>query len=359
MHVINVTMSSDQAGVDRRLPTLQDVARVAGVSRATVSRVINNVRNVDPEIHRVVSEAVAATGYVPNRAARSLVTGRAGSIALVVSEVESRAEDDPFMGRFLTDPFFGRVVGGLLSVLRDEGVNLALTLAGSDTTRNQLISDLRQGRCDGAAVISLHPLDPLPGLLADAALPVVLFGRSPQSLSISHVDVNNARGGRMAAEHLYARGCRRPATISGPLDQPAGIDRLEGFRAALATHGQADVPSVEGDFSQTGGERAMERLLTENPDLDGVFIASDLMAQGALPVLRDYGRRIPDDVAVIGFDDSSAAVASRPPLTTVRQPVEDMAAEMARLLLANAGRGSQPRTTSVLFEPTLVVRESA
>ena len=103
----------------------------------------------------------------------------------------------------------------------------------------------------------------------------------------------------------------------------------------------------------------MERLLTENPDLDGVFIASDLMAQGALPVLRDYGRRIPDDVAVIGFDDSSAAVASRPPLTTVRQPVEDMAAEMARLLLANAGRGSQPRTTSVLFEPTLVVRESA
>jgi DNA-binding LacI/PurR family transcriptional regulator len=352
-------MSNDQTRAPERLPTLQDVARVAGVSRATVSRVINNIRNVDPEIHRVVSEAVAATGYVPNRAARSLVTGQAGTIALVVSELESRSEDDPFMGRFLTDPFFGRVVGGLLSVLREAGVNLALTLAGSEATRNQLISDLRQGRCDGAAVISLHPHDPLPALLAEARLPVVLFGRPPYPLSISHVDLANAAGGRLAAEHLLGRGCRKPATITGPLDQPAGTDRLQGFRTALAAQGLDDVPSAEGDFSQTGGERAMEALLKEHPDLDGVFVASDLMAQGALPVLRDYGRRIPEDVAVVGFDDSSAAVASRPPLTTVRQPVEDMAAEMARLLMTHAGRGAQPRTTSVVFEPTLVIRESA
>jgi DNA-binding LacI/PurR family transcriptional regulator len=352
-------MGSDQARAPERLPTLQDVARVAGVSRATVSRVINNIRNVDPEIHRVVSEAVAATGYMPNRAARSLVTGRAGSIALVVSEPESWADDDPFMGHFLTDPFFGRVVGGLLSVLRDDGVNLALTLAGSQAARNQLISDLRQGRCDGAAVISLHQQDPLPALLAEAKLPVVLFGRPPYPLSISHVDLANAQGAQLAAEHLLERGCRKPATITGPLDHPAGADRLEGFRAALAARGIDAVPSVESDFTQSGGERAMETLLKEHPDLDGVFVASDLMAQGALPVLRDYGRRIPEDVAVIGFDDSSAAVASRPPLTTVRQPVEDMAAEMARLLMAQAGRGSQPRTTSVVFEPTLVVRESA
>jgi len=351
-------MSNDQTRAPERLPTLQDVARVAGVSRATVSRVINNIRNVDPEIHRVVSEAVAATGYVPNRAARSLVTGRAGSIALVVSELESRSEDDPFMGRFLTDPFFGRVVGGLLSVLREAGVNLALTLAGSEVTRNQLISDLRQGRCDGAAVISLHPQDPLPELLASARLPVVLFGRPPHPLSISHVDLANATGGRLAAEHLLARGCRKPATISGPLDQPAGTDRLQGFRSALAAQGLHDVPSAEGDFSQAGGGRAMEALLKEHPDLDAVFVASDLMAQGALPVLRDYGRQIPEDVAVVGFDDSSAAVSSRPPLTTVRQPVEDMAAEMTRMLLDRIDR-TRSRPTSVIFEPSLVVRSSA
>lgn len=359
MSVINGTMSSGQARGPERLPTLQDVARVAGVSRATVSRVINNIRNVDPEIHRVVSAAVAATGYVPNRAARSLVTGRAGSIALVVSELEGRSEDDPFMGRFLTDPFFGRVVGGLFSVLREVGVNLALTLSGSQASRNQLVSDLRQGRCDGAAVISLHPQDPLPALLAEARLPVVLFGRPPYPLSISHVDLANARGARLAAEHLYERGCRKPATISGPLAQPAGTDRLDGFRTVLAARGVHEVPSAEGDFSQVSGERAMEMLLKEHPDLDGVFVASDLMAQGALPVLRDHGRRIPEDVAVIGFDDSSAALASRPPLTTVRQPVEDMAAEMARLLMTQASRDSRPRTTSVIFEPTLVIRESA
>ncbi len=349
-------MSSDQVPVPERLPTLQDVARVAGVSRATVSRVINNIRNVDPEIHRVVAEAVAATGYVPNRAARSLVTGRAGSLALVVSELESRASDDPFMGQFLTDPFFGRIVGGLLSVLRDLGVHLSLTLTGSDQARAQLVSDLRQGRCDGAAVISLHPQDPLPDLLAEAGLPAVLFGRPVRPVSISHVDVDNASGARLAANRLIERGCRRIATISGPSDNPAGSDRLEGFRAAIA--GRRELLVVEGDFTQSSGESAMEQLLTEHPDLDGVFVASDLMAQGALPVLRDYGRRIPDDVAVVGFDDSSAAVVSRPPLTTVRQPVEDMAAEMARLLLAYADR-PEHRTTSVLFEPTLVIRESA
>lgn len=341
-----------------RLPTLQDVARVAGVSRATVSRVVNNVRNVDPEIHRLVSQAVAATGYVPNRAARSLVTGRAGSIALVVSEVEGREDDDPLMGGYLTDPFFGRVVGGLASVLRAAGVNLGLTLAGTEATRNDLMADLRQSRCDGAALISLHPHDPLPAMLSQAGLPVVMFGRPPAGVSISYVDLANVTGARMAAECLLRRGCRRPATITGPLQQPAGADRLEGFRAGLATCGISDVPVGEGDFSQAGGARAMERLLAGHPDLDGLFVASDLMAQGALSVLRESGRRIPADVAVVGFDDSSAAIASRPTLTTVRQPVEDMAAEMARLLLAWPRRGpAEP--TSVIFEPSLVVRDSA
>jgi DNA-binding LacI/PurR family transcriptional regulator len=260
------------------------------------------------------------------------------------------------MGRFLTDPFFGRIVGGLLNVLRELGIHLSLTLTGSDQARAQLISDLRQGRCDGAAVISLHPADPLPSQLAEAGLPVVLFGRPARPLSISHVDVDNQGGARLAANLLIDRGCRRIGTISGPLDTPAGSDRLAGFRAAV--DGRRELLVAEGDFTQSSGEWAMEHLLTQYPDLDGVFVASDLMAQGALPVLRDFGRRIPDDVAVVGFDDSSAAMATRPPLTTVRQPVEDMAGEMARLLMAYADR-PEPRTTSVVFEPTMVIRESA
>jgi DNA-binding LacI/PurR family transcriptional regulator len=350
-------MSNDATG-SPRLPTLEDVALAAGVSRATVSRVINNTRNVDPALHTVVWEAVAATGYVPNKAARSLVTRRAGAIALVVSENETHTSDDPFVGRFLGDPFFGRVVWGTLSVLSPVGVHLPLKLAGNPEARTQFIGELRQGHFDGALVISLHPHDPLPRQLTEAGVPAVLFGRPAEPIPINYVDLAHQTAARLAADRLVQRGCRSIATISGSLDMPAGHDRLTAFRAAMAQHGYAYVPSIEGNYSQESGERAMERLLVEQPDVDGIFAANDLMAQGALMVLRDHGRRVPDDVAVVGFDDSIAALASRPQLTTVRQPVEEMAAEMARLLLAQIDQPER-RTTSVIFEPTLVERQSA
>ena len=341
-----------------RLPTLEDVALAAGVSRATVSRVINNTRNVDPALHTTVWEAVAATGYVPNKAARSLVTRRAGAVALVISEGESRTADDPFMGRFLGDPFFGRVVWGTLSVLSPAGLHLPLKLAGNDESRTQLIGELRQGHFDGALVISLHPQDPFPRQLTEANVPSVLFGRPAEPLPISYVDIDHATAARIAADTLLARGCRSIATISGSLDMPAGHDRLTAFRSAMAQRGYAYIPSIEGNYTQESGEKAMERLLVEHPEVDGLFVANDLMAQGALMILRDHGKRVPTDVAVVGFDDSSAALASRPPLTTVRQPVEEMAAEMARLLLAQID-APEHRTTSVIFEPTLVERQSA
>jgi DNA-binding LacI/PurR family transcriptional regulator len=350
-------MSNDQTSAPR-LPTLEDVARIAGVSRATASRVINNTRNVDPALHETVWAAVNATGYVPNRAARSLVTRRTGVISLVVSEAESRAADDPFMGRFFSDPFFGRIVGGVLSVLRPAGVHLALTLAGGEEACAKVVADVRQGQLDGVLVLSLHPQDSLPGLLAEAAVPAVLYGRPATSIPISYVDIATYNGTRLAADHLVARGCQQVATISGSADMPAGADRLTGFREAMAKHGFAYVPSYDGGFTKDGGERAMEALLAANPEVDGVFVASDVMAQGALMVLGDHGKRVPDDVAMIGFDDSSAALAGRPPLTTVRQPVEDMAAEMTRMLLARIDQGGN-RTTSVIFEPELVIRQSA
>jgi DNA-binding LacI/PurR family transcriptional regulator len=338
-------------------PTLEDVALAAGVSRATVSRVINNTRNVDPSLHAVVWDAVAATGYVPNKAARSLVTRRAGAVALIVSEGETRGADDPFISGFLGDPFFGRVVWGTLSVLSPAGLHLPVKLAGSAEARRRLIAELRQGEFDGALVISLHPRDPFPRQVIDAGVPTVLFGRPAESLPISFVDIAHQTAAQLAADVLLKRGCRSIATISGSLDMPAGQDRLVAFRSAMAQHGYAYVPSVEGTYTQVSGERAMERLLTEHPDVDGVYVANDLMAQGAVMVLRDHGRRVPLDVAVVGFDDSSAALASRPQLTTIRQPVEEMAAEMARMLLTQIGGG--PRTNSVIFEPTLVTRDSA
>ncbi|MER5276711.1 LacI family DNA-binding transcriptional regulator [Streptomyces sp. NPDC002809] len=354
-------------------PTLEDVARAAGVSRATVSRVINGVRNVDPVIQEAVRQAVALTGYAPNRAARSLVTRRTDAIALVVSGagVEPEASDggpaadaaDPesgssFTAQVFADPFFGRVVTGVVNYLRPRGMHPVLMFAETSRAREDVVSFLRQGSADGALVVSTHAEDPLPGLLTEAGLPAVLYARPARPVRISYVDLAHQDGARLAAEHLLTRGCRRIATITGPLDVPAGQERLAGFRDTMAQHGHPYIPIAEGQFTQESGEAAMERLLVEHPDLDAVFAANDLMAMGACHVLREHGRRVPEDVAVIGFDDSSAASACRPPLTTVRQPVEAMAAEMARLLI---DRLSKPdgATTSVIFEPALVVRDSA
>ncbi|GGP71203.1 LacI family DNA-binding transcriptional regulator [Saccharothrix coeruleofusca] len=340
-------------------PTLEDVARVAGVSRATVSRVVNGTRNVDRRIQEAVRKAIAKTGYAPNRAARSLVTRRTGTIALVVSGAgESGEAEEAFAARVFADPFFGRVAGGVVGFLRTRGVHPVLMFAETERARAEVVGFLRQGSADGALLVSTHAEDPLPARLVEAGVPAVLFARPARPLPISFVDLDHEAAARLAADHLVARGCARVATISGPLDVPAGRDRLSGFRDAMARHGRAYVPSAEGGFTADSGAAAMARLLAEHPDLDGVFAANDLMAQGALEVLREHGRRVPQDVAVVGFDDSSPALLCRPRLTTVRQPVEDMAAEMARLLLDRVERPGSP-PTSVVFDPVLVRRESA
>jgi DNA-binding LacI/PurR family transcriptional regulator len=351
-------MSTDEPRPSRPA-TLEDVALVAGVSRATVSRVINGARTVDPAMREAVERAVATTRYVPNRAARSLVTRRTDSIALVVSEREERAVSGPFIGRIFTDPHFGRVISGLLAQLRPAGVHMVLMLADDEPSREQLVGYLRQGHVDGVVLISSHADDPLPALLSGSRLPAVLASRPMRpETPIAYVDVDQPAGARLAVEHLVRLGRRRLATVCGPLDMPAGQERLAGFRAALAEHGLSEAACVEGDFTQAGGAAAMRELLTTRPDLDGVFIASDLMALGALQVLHRLDRRIPGDVAVVGFDDSAAALSCDPRLTTVRQPVEEMAGEMARLLLRQINAPAGP-VQSVTFQPSLVVRESA
>ncbi|MER6517622.1 LacI family DNA-binding transcriptional regulator [Streptomyces sp. NPDC001553] len=339
-------------------PTLEDVARAAGVSRATVSRVVNGVRNVDPAIAEAVRRAVAATGYVPNRAARSLVTRRSGAVALVVSGAGTETSE------VFQDPFFGRVVGGVVRALRPRGVHPVLLFADSAQDRAEALAHLSRGGADGALLVTTHGDDPLPAMLAEAGIPTVLFARpATPGLPLYSVDLRHGEGGALAARHLLARGRGRLAAIGGPADVAASRERVAGFRDALGGGGGAvgavagGVRVVEADFTVEGGEHAMRMLLAEQPDLDGVFAANDLMALGACLVLREHGRRIPRDVAVIGFDDSSAATASRPRLTTVRQPVEDMAAEMVRLLLDRAPDRTEPEV--VLFDGELVIRDSA
>jgi DNA-binding LacI/PurR family transcriptional regulator len=339
-----------------RTPTLEDVARVAGVSRATVSRVINGIRNVDVEIQQAVRKAIQATGYTPNQAARSLVTRRAGTIVLVMAGAPGQGEE--FAAQVFADPFFGRVAGGVVGFLRNHGIHPVLMLAETDKARTEVVDFLRRGNADGALLVSTHPEDPLPRLLTDANLPAVLFARPARPVPISYVDLAHQAGAKLAADHLVARGCKQVATICGPLDVPAAQDRLSGFREAMARHGYPYIPIAEGNFTQQSGEAAMTRLLSEHPDLDGIFAANDLMAHGALLVLQKSGRRVPEDVALVGFDNSGPALTSRPQLTTVLQPVEEMAAEMARLLLSQIDEPALP-ARSVIFDPTLIVRESA
>ncbi|MEU2728830.1 LacI family DNA-binding transcriptional regulator [Streptomyces griseoviridis] len=346
--------------MSRQAPTLEDVAREAGVSRATVSRVVNGVRNVDPAIQDLVRQAIARTGYAPNRAARSLVTRRTETVALVVSGAGDASEEtqDVFTARVFADPFFGRVVSGVVGYLRPRSMHPVLMFAETEESREQVVRYLRQGSADGALVVSTHGDDPLPARLADNGLPAVLFARPARPVALSYVDLAHRDGGRLAADRLLARGCRRTATVSGPLAVPASQERLDGFRDAMARHGCPWVPSAEGGFTLESGRAAMTRLLAAHPDLDGVFAGNDLMAQGVCQVLAEQGRRVPQDVAVVGFDDSSAAVGCRPPLTTVRQPVEDMASAMAGLLDDHI-RGARTEPTSLVFDPELVVRASA
>lgn len=335
-------------------PTLEQVAALAGVSRATVSRVVNGSPKVSPAVRAQVERAVAKLGYVPNRAARSLVTRRADSVALVVSEPHTR---------FLSEPFFAGMVRGVSAALAETGVQLLLLVAHDlpdPSGRGGLERYVVGGHVDGVLLASLHHDDPLPGVLERAGVPAVLVGRPAGTGPASYVDADNRGGAGQAVDHLARRGRRRIATIAGPLDMGVGQDRLDGYRDGLRAAGLAggdDLVEV-GDFTEEGGAAAMGRLL-ERPGrpVDAVFAASDLMAAGALRTLRAAGRRVPDDVAVVGFEDSAMARYAQPPLTTVRQPIEEMGRQATRLLLAKVA--GEAAAMHLILDVELVVRASA
>ena len=335
-----------------RTPTLEEVARAAGVSRATASRVFTSSPRVSDEARRSVERAARQLGYVPNRAARSLVTGRSDSVALVIPEPTTR---------LFGEPFFPRLVRGIADALSAHDIQLVLLLPQGPADEARVARYLAAGHVDGALLVSLHGADPLPGLLVERHVPVVVGGRPPRDQpAVSYVDVDNRTGALTAVGHLAECDRTRIATITGTLDMPPGRDRREGYRRALEAAGLPMDRLLEepGDFSQESGMRGMRALLERRPHLDAVFAASDLMAAGALLALREAGRRVPEDVAVVGYEDSPIAASTLPPLSSVRQPTEEMGREMARLLLAALASGRHvPR--QVVLATELVVRESS
>nr|WP_084546491.1 LacI family DNA-binding transcriptional regulator [Glycomyces arizonensis] len=330
-----------------RRPTLEEVAERAGVSRATVSRVVNGQTSVAEPLRKAVEAAAAEMGYVPHAAARSLVTHRTDSIALIVPESPTRVFSD--------DQFFPSVIRGVATELDAAGKLLVLMTTGSNEGRARVERYAIGGHVDGVMFASLHDADPLPELMLRRGVPVVCNGFLPHS-SAPWIDVDHVGGVRTAVEHLIAAGRRKIATITGPQDMSAGRARLEGYRRALAPTGQRAVVAI-GDFTAQSGVEAMRQLLADEPDLDAVFVASDLMAHGALTALRESGRTVPGDVAVIGFDDIALASYCEPPLTTVRQPITEIGRTLARHMLRLLG-GEEVESSTIL--PTeLVMRDSA
>jgi LacI family transcriptional regulator len=307
-----------------RTPTLEEIAAIAGVSRSTVSRVVNDEPNVRAEVRQRVWRVVDEMGYHPNAAARSLVSRRTQTLGIVIPETVSTV---------FVDPFFPNVLRGLADAANESKYHLMLSMVNRPAEEDFYRRSLRSQLLDGVVIVSSRVGDPLIPRLLEDRISFVSVGRRLQHLAVSYVDADNVNGARMATEHLLRQGRRRVATITGPLDMVPGLDRREGYRAALR---EAGLPLdedliVEGDFTEASGYAAMQQLLPWEPD--AVFIASDPMAVGALRALRETGRRVPDDVALVGFDDAPVATYTDPSLTTVRQPVYDMGVNAVNLLL--------------------------
>lgn len=334
--------------VSRSAVTLDAVARAAGVSRATASRVFTGSSQVSDEAKRAVERAAAELGYVPNRAARSLAAGRSESVGVVVL--------DPGWNAF-QDPSFPRLLQGIGAELSSHGLQMVMFAPQSGADSIRLEQYLAGGHVDGVLLLRLDDHEVLPERLQSRGIPVVLGGRPRNGLDISFVHVDNHAGAKNATQHLIEQGRRRIAHIGAPQLLDLAADRLQGYREALWNAALRCDLVEHAEQSREGGEMAMARLLTRCEDIDAVFAASDAMAIGAMWVMQALGRRIPDDVAIIGFDDSPLAAATQPPLSSVRQPMEDMGREMARLVLSMTALNTHG-TLQKILDPTLTVRES-
>ncbi len=327
--------------------TLIEVAKLAGVSRTTVSRVINGHPSVRPEVRERVWRIVRQVGYQPHAAARSLVTKRSNVIGLLFPRTVTA---------LFTDQFFPLLMRGIADVCNLHGWRLMLSLFTQDRDQDALYRQvLRSSSLDGVIVATTPREDPLIPRLIHDGLPFVVIGRHPDEL-VSYVDSDNLAGSRAIVEHLVALGHQRIATITGPLDVLLGYDRLEGYKRALRAHGLPHDPAlvVQGNFTEASGRAGMELLLPQQPT--AVFAASDMMAIGAIKVIKEAGLRVPQDISVVGFDDLPVASIVEPALTTVRQPINELGRVAAETLLSLIHDKQAPQ--HIVLPTELIIRAS-
>jgi len=328
-------------------PTLAEVARVAGVSIATASRVLNNSAPVSSAARQQVREAAIRLGYVRQRAVPVRSRPRVRTVAAVICANQSR---------FFSDPFFSRLLNTASEVFAANDVPL-MVITATDERLPTVERYLTSGQTDGVLLLADHGRYPLSAALTASGVPVVTVGRPLRATRVSYVDADNHGGARAGVEYLIRRGRRSIVAIAGPPDTAVGADRLAGYRAAIAAARLTEAGIAYGDWSHASGIHAMWRLLDQRPALDAVFVASDIMAAGALHALRRAGRRVPEDVAVVGFDDLVLAQHTTPPLTTVRQPIERFGTVAAQHLMAVLD--GEHCAEAVVLPTTMVVRQSA
>jgi LacI family transcriptional regulator len=331
------------------MPTLEEIAKLAHTSRSTVSRVINADPNVKESTRQRILEVIQRLNYQPNQAARSLAGGRTRILGLVIPTG---------VASVFTDPYFPTLIRGISSVCQDHDYSVMLWLAEPEYERRTILQVLQNGFIDGVIVSSMPINEKIVEALISSRLPFILVGRHPQHPEIGYVDVENQSGARLAVNHLLSLGRRKIACLSGPLNTIVGIDRQKGYLSALKEHGLPFDPRLvlEGNFSEEDGYRLTHSLIPQQPD--AIFAASDAMALGALRFLHEVNIPVPQQIAVIGFDDLPFAARSQPPLTTIRQPIFQTGATAAESLIACIENPSQAGYPQILLPTELVIRET-
>jgi DNA-binding LacI/PurR family transcriptional regulator len=332
----------------RRRSTVHDVARVAGVSRGTVSRVLNG-GYVSDSSRTAIEEAIREVGYVPNTAARNLVRQRTQAIAFIVHEPHAL---------FLEDPNIGAIMLGTNETLSEADYQMVCLVVDSDRDTERVARYLNGGFVDGAVIVSARAQDPITKAVMRLDLPVAYVGHPPD-VDAAWVGVDNHGAARAITSRLHATGRRRIGMIAAALDRDSGADRLAGFTEALGADVDPALVEPVPLYSYADGAAAMTRLLERAPDIDGVFAASDAVAAGAIWALREAGRRVPEDVGIVGFDNSTWALRTTPLLSTVDQPAEGLGAAAAASVLAQLRDDEPAARTGIMLDTPVVWRDSA
>ncbi len=327
--------------------TLEDIARLSGVSRSTVSRVINAHASVKEETRQKVLQVIQNVNFQPNLAARGLAAGRTNIFGLVIPAS---------VAYIFTNPYFLILIQGVTAACNAHNHSIMLWLSEAEYKRRTISEILHNGLVDGVIVASTLMEDPLVVSLKESKMPFIQIGRHP-SLDVNYIDVDNVRGAQEAVQHLARLGRKRIATISGPHNEIAGYDRYQGYLKGLHDRGLPHISELveEGDWREASGYTAMRRLMSASPD--AVFIANDVMATGALQALNEANLRVPEDVSVVGYDDLPYASRERPPLTTMRQPIQAMGS-LAVETLIDILEYPQSGTRHIILTAELVIRSS-